>query len=76
MLTTAPEATRSLAGVDDARLERLPPIYAEFLRLQAAGVHADDIARALAIPSEALPLLADLAHRKLAAEEKGPVAPS
>lgn len=50
----------------DETLERLPPTYATFLRLERAGVAAKVIAAQLEVEPEALPLLAELAHAKLA----------
>jgi hypothetical protein len=50
----------------DDRLDRLPSTYAAFLRLERAGVPADVIAEQLEVAPESLPLLARLAHAKLA----------
>ncbi len=50
----------------DDSLDRLPPAYAAFLRLERAGVPAGVIAEQLEVALDALPLLAELAHAKLA----------
>lgn len=50
----------------DEILDRLPPTYAAFLRLERAGVALEVIAEQLEVTPEALPLLAELAHAKLA----------
>lgn len=50
----------------DEMLDRLPSTYATFLRLERAGVPASVIAQQLDVEPEALPLLAELAHAKLA----------
>lgn len=50
----------------DEMLDRLPSTYAAYLRLERAGVPADVIAVQLEVEPAALPLLAELAHAKLA----------
>lgn len=67
MLTTAGAAVRTVPGMDEHTLGRLPATYAAYLRLAEAGLVDDDIARLLEIDPAALPLLARLAEEKLAA---------
>jgi hypothetical protein len=50
----------------DENLAAMPFPYAVALRLEAADVGPDLIAVALGIEREAVPLLLDVAHRKLA----------
>lgn len=52
--------------VMDETLDRLPPVYAAFLRLERAGVSPEVIATQLDVELDALPLLAELARAKLA----------
>lgn len=43
----------------------LPPPYALALRLDAAGASADELARRLKVSAEAVPLVLEVARRKL-----------
>lgn len=54
------------AGGMDERLELLPRVYAQFLRLHREGLSDVMIAEQLGVPVESLPLLARLAGAKLA----------
>lgn len=52
---------------DTAGVEELPSVYAEALRLRAAGMTWHDIGRRLGIEPEAVDTLLRLAEAKLAA---------
>lgn len=60
------------AGGMDERLELLPHVYAQFLRLHREGLPDVMIAEQLGVPLESLPLLARLAEAKLARLESAP----
>ncbi|MGH3441976.1 MAG: hypothetical protein ACRDUY_08015 [Nitriliruptorales bacterium] len=46
-------------------VERLPPVYARYLRLRAAGRSTSEIAAELDVPPQSLDLLDVLAREKL-----------
>ena len=61
--TTLPDAgSHTPAGPS---FEVLPPPYALALRLEAAGASVDELARRLRVGAEAVPLVLELAKRKL-----------